>query len=458
MDPNLLPENLREREVKELKKSHKSVKNWQTELYIPQKEINNQQLISSDTSGGGFWSNLLGLKKPARQSSAIKLTEPKIDKPMEKGFNLLDSPIESLLEPIDQKSDGWLGGVFGKPVSPIISKSSRSLSNRTTTSTNAQLVDHQSKRDFIAPKPPVKASQSVFSADTSSAKDYSLAKIEKNKSHPDDSWLSILSGMFSGSGKNINQNKYKFAKINGTSSVEAVKKAPIAENREAIKPSIKSRESTKNINPQTTPIKPQKHFPKKDRSVEFGINLMPHDWRSADRSIIKSAIPYSLFLIIMPLTLLLAGYLGIHFINNLTQAEIIQKKSALSDITSLLGDFTVRTEQNNIFANKAKVIKGINDQKNTWGNLFSLLEKYTLDGVYYNNFSSDTSGALVLPGVAQDYQILARQLAVLRDATDFVKEAKISNAQLYSEGRAGTVGVSFQLKLVLQDGVFKSKK
>jgi hypothetical protein len=63
-----------------------------------------------------------------------------------------------------------------------------------------------------------------------------------------------------------------------------------------------------------------------------------------------------------------------------------------------------------------------------------------------------------LPGVADNYQVLAKQLAVLRDATDLVKEVKISNAQILSEGRAGIVGVSFQLKLVLQDEVFKATK
>ena len=93
-----------------------------------------------------------------------------------------------------------------------------------------------------------------------------------------------------------------------------------------------------------------------------------------------------------------------------------------------------------------------------WSNFFALLEKYTLDGVYFTSLTADTSGTLILPGVADNYHILAQQLAILRDAKDFVSDAKISNAQLYSEGKAGVTGISFQLRLNLADQVFKPAK
>jgi len=113
---------------------------------------------------------------------------------------------------------------------------------------------------------------------------------------------------------------------------------------------------------------------------------------------------------------------------------------------------------NNETADKILAIKNRLDGKFYWSNFFDLLEKYTLDGVYYTNLSADTSGQLVLPGVASDYETLSKQLAVFNNATDFVKEVKIGNTQLYSEGKAGVIGVSFQLRLLLADHVFDTKK
>jgi hypothetical protein len=442
MDPNLLPEDLREDEAKEQKKSHRSANIWQSELHVPTAEKVDARptAIQVAKNGSGFWSNIFS-KKTVAPTPAVKLTEPKFDKPAERGFNLLDSPIESLLEPIDDKPSGWFGGLLGKPVSPIVSK---------------------------PPKVKVVKEFSDKRIKTSNQKPVSYPSIETPSKSNDsgDGWLSILGGMFSSAQKR--DETVKFARVDEVPKT-AIKteampnkyvrpiEAPITKVKFQEKIASRVEEHPKKEPIKNTKLK-SRPLPQKDRGVEFGINLMPSDWQASEKAVFGSILPYLLLAVIVPLLLLSAGYLTVTVVDNITKAKLAEQTSVLSGINRSLGDFSVRTEDNNSFASKVKVIKSLNEQKSTWNKFFPLLEKYTLDGVYYNSLSADTSGVLVLPGVADNYQVLAKQLAVLRDATDLVKEVKISNAQILSEGRAGIVGVSFQLKLVLQDEVFKATK
>jgi hypothetical protein len=136
----------------------------------------------------------------------------------------------------------------------------------------------------------------------------------------------------------------------------------------------------------------------------------------------------------------------------------MEKRTELDGLTRQIGDYIVREKENNALADRVSMIKNLLDEKILWSRFFDLLEKYTLDGIYFTNLTADTSGTLILPGVADNYHVLSQELAVLRDAPEFVKDARVTNAQLYSADKVGVLGVSFQLRLVLNDQVFKPVK
>ena len=87
----------------------------------------------------------------------------------------------------------------------------------------------------------------------------------------------------------------------------------------------------------------------------------------------------------------------------------------------------------------------------------AFLEKYTLDGVYYTKFSADTSGLISLPAVADNYDTLAKQIVALSQAKDFVAEVKVDHAKIISTSQEGKIGVAFELKIVLAEGVFSKQ-
>lgn len=462
MDPNLLPENLRDEEAKLMRKSHKFSNTWKTELHLPEAETESQHVAPDVLSEPGFWSKLLGKntkKTSNNKSDIISLTEPKFDKPTEKGFNLLDSPIESLLDPIDETSGGWFKGVLGRAVSPIVSIPPKDKVNP---------IQPVSKPKNIQASFPISKKNETVKAGSIGASN------QRGRQKAGDSWGSIFGGWFSWTNKK--EDKLTFAKLESNSGP----KIPAADNKftEPVKPKkpeqrveapillpkLEEKKSSK-IKTVAEPSKKQKKIakakndlPARDRSVEFGINLMPHDLQRANKLIKSSVILYFSLMLIASLVLLSVGYITVVVLNGSLQSELIQNKNQLAVITNDLASYSSRTTENNLFAAKVNAIEGLNQQKKTWSKFLPFLERFTLDGVYYGNLSADTSGVLVLPGVAENYDILAKQLAVLRDAKEFIKEAKISSAQAYTEGRAGIIGVSFQLRLVLQNGVFKATK
>jgi len=85
-----------------------------------------------------------------------------------------------------------------------------------------------------------------------------------------------------------------------------------------------------------------------------------------------------------------------------------------------------------------------------WTRFFSLLETYTIQDVYFGDFSADTSGTVHLAATAKDLISVARQIIVFNNAPDFVKNAKATNIV-----RSPSGVVTFSIDLTLVDGVFK---
>lgn len=89
-----------------------------------------------------------------------------------------------------------------------------------------------------------------------------------------------------------------------------------------------------------------------------------------------------------------------------------------------------------------------------WTNFFNLLERYTVQEVYYSGFSAGNDGAMTLKAVGKDYNAVARQLKVLGQdsAKEFVSRASISSAQRTDKG------IEFDVIIVLNPNLFYFKE
>lgn len=244
-------------------------------------------------------------------------------------------------------------------------------------------------------------------------------------------------------------------KVNPTPVVskQPVVMAPV---RPVEKPPIKS-ESKPHSKPHrdskaTTPIN---SVPKHEKSAEVNVNLMPTDLATRhqeDKAVDAKSV---IIAVLAPVILVTICYAVVIMLQSDLKSRMTAKQTEFNNLEKQLGDFVKKENENNKIADRVGIIKQLSAEKVVWNNFFEKLEKYTLDGVYYNNLTTDTSGVMTLPGVADNYETLAKQLAVYKAATDFIKDAKLINAQLVSEGKAGIVGVGFQVRLTLQENLFK---
>ncbi len=130
-----------------------------------------------------------------------------------------------------------------------------------------------------------------------------------------------------------------------------------------------------------------------------------------------------------------------------------QKIKSLNEQVALVNSKIKGLSNNQIpeAVTKLYYLQNIFGQHVKWSKFYQTLEYYTLDTVYYVGLSVDNSGVIILPAVATDYDEAAKQIEALRQATDFVKLAETKNISLHADPKAGFDGVTFDLKIILQD-------
>ncbi|HNS34334.1 MAG TPA: hypothetical protein PKG83_03925, partial [bacterium] len=192
--------------------------------------------------------------------------------------------------------------------------------------------------------------------------------------------------------------------------------------------------------------------------IGFDINLIPEELVS----IKYYSIRWQVFIIFLAVTLPCLVIYGFYFIINGEQAKINNKINAYhQELAAMREDLSVYKEkqnQNISLQRKLLALSWVLKEKIYWSNFFNLLEKHTLDGVYYRTLAADTSGDFVLPAVADSYQTMAEQIVALEQAPDFVKTVKVDGARLMSSAKAGVVGVMFDLKISLSDDILKKQQ
>lgn len=356
------------------------------------------------------------------------------------GFGLeLNSPH------VEKAKSNWLNNLLGSPVSPVIDSAKPAIAPPKT-ELRLSNTNPATEKKAVARKP------------------------------AGDSWGQIISGMFGFDRKKridfrlaSNKREIKAPLPRATVYTDAKNSLPAPEAREIKTHQIVSKRN----NPATIAIlterkdsrqdsheaKPAKSayniVPKREKTSEFSVNLMPQEIL-AHLSTQKVNNISIIWAIAVPILIITLGYGVIILLQNDLKARLTARQQEFNGLQTEILDYIAKENQNNQTADRVAAVKKLLDEKNIWNNFFTYLEKYSLDGVYFSDLTADTSGVLTLPGMAENYNVLSQQLAVLDDADDFIKSVKLNNAQLVSEGKAGVVGVGFQLRLTLQDGVFKN--
>ncbi|MFA5124522.1 MAG: hypothetical protein WC473_01665 [Patescibacteria group bacterium] len=390
----------------------------------------------------------------------------------------LTNPEETKLE-----KSGWLKRMFGKPVSPIVSSSrsqvpisgNQAIALPTFKSSapvnlpvggevgqiNFQRQASRGLTESVNYKKQGQPESRSVSRVVASSPD-NLLQTQKN------SWWRILASLFSRSNKsepkiNLARTLETTAPLASAPLVSVKPKEEKAELESASIQPIKER-MDKVADSKIEPVKKDKKH-KHDKSGGYHttepithnrhtyINLIPSELLKGKAGGINWL--RIVMAMILPAVVIFLCYSGMSWLQGNISQKISTNRNELTQLQKSIGDYNERARINNDTANRVITLKKILDNRIYWSKFFVLLEKYTLDGVYFKEFKADIAGLISLPATADNYETLARQLVALKSANDFVKDARTASMQVSTDPKAGVTGVDFLLRLTLADGVFR---
>lgn len=468
---NLLPEDLRKKEIEEKKRITKHPKSF--EIVLNQPALEKKKTIIKPNKKESWWRRIFGYPT----NYPVQYNEPVNEKLKERdinNFNSFNFNINKLQEKNkvvevkqvkeNQQKRSWLS-FLGKPKPLIISlpqikkeiKKSENLKSKTD---NYQSQPLTSIKDYNQEKRFVKFIDKDFkNKETVSFSKKSFNFVKKYN----DSWWQILMSLF----VPVKHQNEKVKLVSDDIELKNKISQPINFQKSSFV-AIKNHQ-VNNQTPIQSTIKNNNKIDKKKKKSTIAYNLIENKENTNIPNINFASVNfnqkleeknewwYLIIAIVVPIIILLLTYGFIFLGQSQLTASLKQRNALLDSKIKEIGDYEFRLKKNNELAEHIKNIDYLRKNKLAWSNFFDLLEKYTLNGVYYNNLNIDTSGSFLLPGIADSYETVAKQLALLNQASDFVKDAKISNIQIFSDNKTGTSGVSFQLRLILADKVFSLK-
>lgn len=191
----------------------------------------------------------------------------------------------------------------------------------------------------------------------------------------------------------------------------------------------------------------EKLIEEKSKPPAIGISLMPEEL-----IVVRPLFREKLLLMIIILVIILAfDFLFLFLVDSeYSQAkiEVANRRIESNNLTTETKGLLEKRDKILLLNQKVSKVADLLDNHIYWSNLLEFLETYTIPEVWFSDFSAEPSGILVLPAQAKDLMAAARQFVVFQEAP-FVQEVEISGIS------KGEVGISFQLRLILDPKIFK---
>ncbi|MDA3840739.1 MAG: hypothetical protein PF572_06685 [Patescibacteria group bacterium] len=173
------------------------------------------------------------------------------------------------------------------------------------------------------------------------------------------------------------------------------------------------------------------------------------DWKS------NLSVFVSYFLVFL---LLLSGSLA--YLTFLEKEE--NKKASIYDENILNAKEGIAKEELLVdegikFQEKIFALESLLDKHVYWSNLFSYLEKNTLEEVSFSGFSGDTSGSYGFTSKAKDSYFIATEQIKIYEEDENTKKVVFSSITLNEDEKTGETNVDFNLNLEVDPEIFYKK-
>ncbi len=185
------------------------------------------------------------------------------------------------------------------------------------------------------------------------------------------------------------------------------------------------------------------------------VNLIPEDLAKHPELELPAKLRNGGIIIGLVILLIFAGYFGVTWYQLNITRQIDDLKIDIKQLDSQITAAQADKESALDLQVRLKLVKELIDRHVYWTKFFAMLEKYTINNVYYTNFAMSGQDKLIISAVGKDYQAVAQQLVAFTGATDFVKTVRIDSASAEVDFATGeNFGVSFNISLEFQPGVF----
>lgn len=221
-------------------------------------------------------------------------------------------------------------------------------------------------------------------------------------------------------------------------------------------PSLNIKEES--YQPQTTDkiesSAPKYHEPAARIRAKFlndggGVDLIPEavkvrSWRQILRLLAITFISFSMVIVIFYAFLFYQAK-KLETKRNENYAQITSLERKIVDYKKLNDDITR-------LGNQIKTTHKLISLHIYWTNFFQLLEKYTIEGVYYLGLKAGTNGAMTLEASVSDYDTLAKQIKILQqeEAKEFVTYVDVPGATFNEK----TKKIDFSMHIILNPSLF----
>lgn len=183
----------------------------------------------------------------------------------------------------------------------------------------------------------------------------------------------------------------------------------------------------------------------KDLSKISGVELLPEEIRKEFKPRKKILILSTSILFII--LVFLISFFGNNIYQKSKENELknLQEKSKKTAIE--IDGLKKEKEEASVLQVKLSQIKNLLDKHFYLTKFFSIIEKTTIDNVYYSSIAVSGNGKVSLSAQAKDYSSVARQFLALQETKE-IEDVKITGAG----GKQGEI--NFEIELIFKEEAF----
>jgi|GEM_PF-3532981 len=189
---------------------------------------------------------------------------------------------------------------------------------------------------------------------------------------------------------------------------------------------------------------------------EFDVNLLSKEYAEVFK--IRNQKSVLITWTAITIVIIILAYLGIHLYQLQKSASIRQAGQINIELEKTIATYSSLEQEDALLLQKISSLKTLLGNHIALSNFLRLLEAATTPEVTYTAIAASREGLVTITALGTDYTAVGRQLAILQEHTEWIKDAQITAAQLSKDNQSKIRGVEFDLLLKVDPVVFNNQE